>query len=66
MRIASAGIDPGDVDQVDQHPAAFDMAEEAVADPRAVRRAFDQPGNVGEHELAALVADHAELGHAAW
>ena len=37
------------------------MAEEAVADAGAFGRALDQPGNVGEDELAALVADDAEL-----
>ena len=37
------------------------MAEEAVADAGAFGGALDQPGDVGEDELAALVADHAEL-----
>ena len=37
------------------------MAEEAVADAGAFGRALDQPGNVGEDELAPLVADDAEL-----
>ena len=36
--------------------AALDMAEEAVADAGAFMRAFDQAGNVGEHELAAVDA----------
>ena len=56
-------IGAGDVDQVDQHPATLDMAEETVTDANAFRRAFDQAGNIGEHEFAALVAHHAELGH---
>ena len=51
----------GRIDQVQQHPAALDMAEEAVADAGAFGGAFDQPGDVGEDELAALVADDAEL-----
>ena len=49
------------VDQVEQHAAALDMAEEAVADPGAFGRALDQAGDVGDDELAALVADDAEL-----
>ena len=42
----------GAVDQVQQHAAALDVAEEAVAEARAFCGAFDQAGNVGEHELA--------------
>ena len=52
----SAGID-----QMQEDLGALDMAEEAVADAGAFGRALDQPGDVGEHELAALVADDAEL-----
>jgi hypothetical protein len=48
---------------VDQHPAALDMAEEAVADTGALGGALDQAGNVRQHELALLVPDHAELRH---
>ncbi len=44
-----------------QHAAALDMAEEAVAEAGALMRAFDQAGNVGQHEFAAVDADHAEL-----
>ena len=49
------------IDQVEQQPRAFDMAEEAVADPGAFGRALDQAGDVGDDELTALVADNAEL-----
>ena len=49
------------VDQVEQHPGALDVAQEAVADAGAFGRALDQAGDVGDDELAALVADHAEL-----
>ena len=49
------------VDQVEQQPRALDVAEEAVADAGAFGGALDQAGDVGEHELAALVADNAEL-----
>ena len=61
MRQASTGSVGRGVDQVEQQARALDMAEEAVADAGAFGRAFDQPGDVGEHELAALVADDAEL-----
>ena len=44
----------GGVDQMQQHAAALDMAEEAVAEAGAFMRAFDQAGNVGEHEFAAV------------
>ena len=37
------------------------MAEEAVADAGALGRALDQARDVGEDELAALVADDPEL-----
>ena len=45
-----------------QHGGALDMAEEAVADAGALMRAFDQPGNVGEHEVGAVDPHHAEIG----
>ena len=45
-----------------QHARALDMAEEAVADADALVRALDQAGNVGQHELARVDADDAEIG----
>ncbi len=47
------------VDQVQQHVAALDMAEEAVAQPGALMRALDQAGDVGQHEFMVVAADHA-------
>ena len=47
--------------QVEEDAAALDMAEEAVANAGALGRALDQPGNVGEDELAAAARDDAEL-----
>ena len=44
-----------------QHAAALDMAEEAVAEADAFMRALDQAGNVGEHEFAVVDRDDAEL-----
>ena len=49
------------VDQMQQQVGALDVAEEAVSDARAFGRAFDQARDVGENELAALVADDAQL-----
>src|SRR3546814_1493517 len=50
------------VHQMQQHAAPLDMAKEAVPDADAVGSPFDQAGDVGDHELAALVAHHAKLG----
>jgi hypothetical protein len=44
----------GRIDEVEQHLAALDMAEEAVADAGAVGRAFDQAGDVGDDEFMRL------------
>ena len=46
----------GAVDEVEQHAAALDMAEEPVAEAGALMRALDQAGDVGEHELALVDA----------
>ena len=51
----------GRVDEMQQYLAALDMAKKAVANARSVRRAFDQSGNVGEHEFTPLVPNHTEL-----
>ncbi len=47
---------------MEQHAAALDMAEEAVAEAGAFMRALDQAGNVGQHEFALVDRDDAELG----
>ena len=52
----------GGVDQMQDRAAALDMAEEAVAEAVALVRAFDQAGNVGEHEIAVVDLHHAEAG----
>ena len=51
----------GAVDEMEQHAAALDMAEETIAQPDALMRALDQAGKVGEHESATVDLDHAEL-----
>ena len=46
-----------------QHGAAFDVAEEAVTEAGAFVGAFDQAGDVGYDELLGVAeADDAELG----
>src|SRR5215204_3457195 len=59
--VGVASVLAGAVDQVQQHPAALGVAEEAVADTGAFVRALDQAGNVGEHELAFIDARDAQL-----
>src|SRR5215472_11986604 len=59
--VGLAGMLAGRIDQMQQHAAALDVTEEAVAKARAFMRALDQPGNVGQHELAAVGIHHAEL-----
>jgi hypothetical protein len=51
----------GGIDQMQQHIAALDMAEEPVADPLALVRSLDQPGNIGQHEGFTAEAHHPEL-----
>ena len=63
MRQASHHIAGRAVDQMQQHRAALDMAEEAVAQAGALMRALDQAGNVGEHEFVRRRQPHdAEIG----
>ena len=59
--VGLAGMLAGRIDQMQQHAAALDMAEEAVAEARAFMRALDQPGNIREHEFAAVGIHDAEL-----
>ena len=47
-RVAARG--PRDVDDVHQHGGALDVAQELVAQPVPLVRAFDEPGHVGDHE----------------
>jgi hypothetical protein len=45
-----------------QHRAAFDMAEELIAQAAPFGGAFDQAGNVGDDEFMPVDADHAQVG----
>ena len=48
-----------------QQPRPLDMREEVVAEARAVGRALDQAGDVGEDELAVVGVDRAQHRHQA-
>ena len=56
----------GAVDQMQQHAAALDVAEEAVAEAGALVRALDQARDVGEHELAVVDRARRRAADAAW
>ena len=59
----STGSEPSsgrEVEHVHQQPAALHVGEELVAEPGAGAGALDQPGDVGEHELAVVPLDRAE------
>ena len=47
---------------MEQHAGALDMAEESRPEPGAFVGILDQPGNVGQHELAIVEPDHAQIG----
>ena len=53
-----AGVERRDVHEVQQQARAREMAQELVAEPRALGGALDQPGNVGEHEAAVCRRPH--------
>ena len=61
-----ADVVHGAVDQMDQHPAALDMAEEAIAQAGAFVRPLDQARDVGDHEAVVVDRHRAELGLRAW
>jgi hypothetical protein len=51
-----------DVDQMQQQLRALDVAQEAIAQSRSRVRAFNQTGNVGDHERAKVAEiDDAEV-----
>ena len=41
-----------DVEHVHEQARALDVGEEVVPEPGALAGALDQPGDVGDHELA--------------
>ena len=59
----AAPVDCGEVDQDQQHPSPFDVAQELVAKPSTFGRAIDQARNIGHDHLAFASAHHAQVGH---
>ena len=58
VRQSSTGSRPGgrvEVEEVDQEPRPLEVAQEAEAEPLALRRARDQPGHVRDDEAPLLV-----------
>ena len=53
-------VERGEVEHVHEQAAALDVREELVAEPGAGAGALDQPGDVGEHELAVVALERAE------
>ena len=51
------------VDDVDEHRAPLDVAQELQAQALALVRAGDQPGHVGDRVSGVARADDAEVGH---
>ena len=63
VRDGVAPLAAGNVDDVDEQAAAVDVAQEVVAEARALSRTLDDAGNVGHDEGNALVNVHdAEVG----
>src|ERR1700753_568954 len=59
--VGLAGMLAGRVDQMQQHPAALDMAEKPIAEAGPFMGALDQPRNIRQHEFAAVDINHPEL-----
>ena len=55
----AAGLHGGAVDDVHQHAAALDVAQELLPEPLALARASDQAGHVGHGEAHLAGLDHA-------
>ena len=53
-------VERREVEHVHEQPRALDVREEVVAEPGALARALDQPGDVGDHELAVVELERAE------
>ena len=62
-RVVGTGIgavERREVEHVHEQPRALDVREEVVAEAGAAARALDQPGDVGDHELAVVGLERAE------
>jgi hypothetical protein len=59
--VGRASIFAGAIDEMQEHAAAFGVAEKVVAQSCSLMRAFDQSRQIGEHEFTLVDAHHAEL-----
>ena len=55
-------VERREVEHVDEQPRALDVREEVVAEARAGAGALDQPGDVGDDELAVVGLERAQDG----
>ena len=53
-------VERREVEHVHEQPRALDVREEVVPEAGAVAGALDQPGDVGDHELAVVGVERAE------
>src|SRR4051812_20377404 len=60
VRLRVGPVHRRELEHVHEQPRALDVREELVAQPGAPGRALDQPGDVGEHELALVALHDAE------
>ena len=64
--VGGGHIVAGGIDEMQQHAAALDMAEEARAEAGALVRALDQARDVGQHEVDARPRAPRRGWDAAW
>ncbi len=60
--VGVGAVERREVEHVDEQPRALDVGEEVVAEPGAVARALDQPGDVGDDELAVVGLERPQHG----
>ena len=57
-----APLDAGNIDDVYEHARALDMAQEIVPQPRALRRALDEPGDIRRHKRFIVIFHNPQVG----
>ena len=64
--VGFAGVFAGRIDQMQQHAATLDMAEEAVAEADALMRAFDQARECRRARIRGRRNSPRRAADAAW
>ena len=64
--VVPAGIPRRAVDDVEEDPRPFDVAEERVAQPRPARRALDQSGDVGDRRAPLVAGEQSATPRCPW